>query len=114
MLHAVSFNFQYLKSEWTENEITVVVADIQETDFGHKLHTGFGVGDPVVQEVASGKLEVVDIDSHLVKVVEGRTEVHRLAEYVQDKYAEIQGDGEDTTEVALVDHLEEVARKSES
>lgn len=90
----------------------MVVADTQETDFGHKCHTGLGVEDPVIQEVASVKLGVVDIDTHLVKV-EGRFEVHRLAEYVQDKNAVILEDVEDRSEVDLVDLLEVVARKSE-
>jgi glycyl-tRNA synthetase alpha subunit len=90
----------------------VVVADSQEIDFGHKLHTGFGVGDPVAQEVAFAKLGVVDIDIQLVKV-EGRFEVHRLAEYVQDKNAVIQEDVKDRSEADFVDLLEVVAHMSE-
>jgi hypothetical protein len=90
----------------------VVVADTREIDFGHKLHTGLGVGDLVAQEVAFAKLGVVDIDIQLEKV-EGSSEAHRLAEYVQDKNAVIQEDVEDTSEAGLVDLLEVVARKSE-
>jgi len=91
----------------------VVVADIQETDSGHKYHTDLDVEDPVVQEVASEKLEVLDIDIHLVEVGEDRFEVHSLVEYVQDKNAVIQGDVEDRPEADLVDRQEEVAHMSE-
>lgn len=90
----------------------MVVADTQETDSGHKHHTDLDVGDPVVQEVASEKLEVLDIDIHLVEVGEDRFEVHSLVENVQDKNVVIQGDVEDRPEADLVD-LQEVAHMSE-
>jgi len=90
----------------------VVAADIQETDSGHKHHTDLDVEDPVVQEVASEKLEVLDIDIHLVEVGEDKFEVHSLVEYVQDKNAVIQGDVEDRPEADLVDLQEEVAHMS--
>lgn len=91
----------------------MVVADTQETDSGHKHHTDLDVGDPVVQEVASEKLEVLDIDIHLVEVGEDRFEVHSLVENVQDKNVVIQGDVEDRPEADLVDLQEEVAHMSE-
>ena len=94
-------------------EITVVVADTQETDSGHKCHTDLDVVDLVVQEVASEKLVVLDIDIHLVEVGEDRFEVHSLVEYVQDKNAVIQEDVEDRPEADLVDLREEVAHTSE-
>lgn len=49
-------------------------------------------------------------DIHLVEVGEGKSEVHRLAEYVQDRNAVIQEDAEDRTEADPV-HL--VVHKSE-
>lgn len=90
----------------------VVVVDTQEIGFGHKLHIDLEVEGPVVLEAASGKQGVVGTDNHLVEEEEeeGKFEVHRLAEYVQDKNAVIQEDVEDRTEADLV-HL--VAHKSE-
>lgn len=101
------------KVRMNEKTITVVVVDNQETDSGHKHHTDLDVGDPVVQEVASEKLEVLDIDIHLVEVGEDRFEVHILVEYAQDRNAVIQGDVEDRPVADLVDLREEVARMSE-
>lgn len=91
----------------------MVVADTLGTDSGHKLHTDPDVGDPVVQEAASGKLGVLDTGIHLVEVGEDKFEVHTLAECVQDKNAVIQVDVEDRIAADLVDLQEEVGHMSE-
>ena len=83
------------------------VVDTQENDSDH--NTALGEEAPEVLVEAFGRLEVVDIVSNLlVKGEVDKIGVHILAEYAQDKNAEILEDGRGKSGADLVDLQEMV------